>query len=423
MTASIPLDALGDQTRRDHWGRYLVVPPEGGKPLGYTRVTTVAKTLDDGAGLIAWKASMAVQGALLRRGLRARWETLLATYSAPWYAGDEVKAECKRLVEECADAGGASDRREQGTSLHAITALVDQGRTPSHLGDEVEADVKAYVEGLAGAGIKLVGDVELTVVLDEERVAGTFDRLVKVPGFDLPLILDLKTGADLSYSWPSFAVQLAAYSRGDAIYRQGPAADGSQDERLPMPAVDQGHGLIAHLPAGGARLELYLVDLRAGWEAFEASLWVREWRKAKVAIALAERPTPDEALAETLEASLPEVIEEVDAAEAKALIDVDQDRALRAWLQARIDAIGKEPDARLTLQRSWPPDLPTLRHSEDHSAEDLDVIETLVSQVERRHRLPFPEPRPVEDPIGRLLDLFPTSTLQTINPVTKEHKP
>ena len=42
------------ETRRDRWGRYFVVPPEGGKPEGYTRVTTIAKSADDGGAIQAW---------------------------------------------------------------------------------------------------------------------------------------------------------------------------------------------------------------------------------------------------------------------------------------------------------------------------------------------------------------------------------
>ena len=46
MTNSIPLTDLPvtkPEWRRDQYGRYLIVPPGGGKPEGYTRVTTVAK--------------------------------------------------------------------------------------------------------------------------------------------------------------------------------------------------------------------------------------------------------------------------------------------------------------------------------------------------------------------------------------------
>ncbi len=89
MTTSIPLEDLPgptDTTRRDQYGRYLVVPPTGGKPIGYTRVTTVAKALDDGGGLAShWKASMVATGLMMRPGLRAQWGMLIALYgSSPW---------------------------------------------------------------------------------------------------------------------------------------------------------------------------------------------------------------------------------------------------------------------------------------------------------------------------------------------------
>jgi hypothetical protein len=69
-TTSIPLAALPapiDPTRRDQWGRYLVLPPDGDKPVGYTRATTVAGALDDGYGLQKWLATMSICVRLRRR--------------------------------------------------------------------------------------------------------------------------------------------------------------------------------------------------------------------------------------------------------------------------------------------------------------------------------------------------------------------
>jgi hypothetical protein len=40
---------------RDRWGRPLIEPPDGGKPIGYTRVSTLAKALDDKTSLMDWK--------------------------------------------------------------------------------------------------------------------------------------------------------------------------------------------------------------------------------------------------------------------------------------------------------------------------------------------------------------------------------
>ena len=268
--------------RRDQWGRYKVVPPGESSPAGYTRVTTVAKTLDAGGGLAAWKAAMALQGAFARKGLWARWEALSARYNGdPWYTSADSKKETKELVEECASAGGADDRRHVGSALHTVTALLDVGRSPTGLSEETVNDIEAYRLGLIESKVTIVPDmVEVTVVLDEWQVAGTFDRLVCAPGFPLPLIADLKTGGSLEYSWQTIAVQMAAYSRANNIYVQGPANDGSADVRLAMPKVQQDYGLIMWLPAGQARLELWLVDLRLGWEAFGQSMWTRGWRGA-----------------------------------------------------------------------------------------------------------------------------------------------
>jgi hypothetical protein len=134
--------------------------------------------------------------------------------------------------------------------------------------------------------------VERVVVLDDYQAAGTSDNLaLEVPGFGL-VVGDLKTGADLRYSWQSIAVQLAAYANADAMYTQGDAADGGGDRREPMPPVSKEVGLVIHLPAGEARCELHLVDLVAGWEAFQMSMDIRRWRSRKdLARPLTSQPT------------------------------------------------------------------------------------------------------------------------------------
>lgn len=435
------LPAMVDDTRRDRWGRYLVRPPGADRPVGYTRVTTVAKALDEGGGLAPWKATMATCGTILRPALRAQWEGLMATYGTdPWYAGKTAKAECKRLVEEAAAVGGGNDRREIGTLLHTITALVDLGR-PVHMSDDVERDVKAYVAGLDEAGVVIITDlIERTVVLDDWQVAGTFDRAVMVPGFERPLIADLKTGADLSYSWQGIAVQLAAYSRANAMYQQGRADDGSGDARITMPDVDQDNGLIMWLNAGTGQLELFLVDLNAGWEAFERSMWTRQWRRATVSMPLTSGGwvrSPGGAVVPGGPASLVPALEaSVKAIEARSTDDADTGggddapspdrselaplapaelRAIRDWLQERIATIGKHPEARADLGLSWPPGMPTLNSSTDHTATQLAEIERLVADVERRSKVIFPRPRPGadDDPVGQVLAMFPHSTVIT----------
>lgn len=400
-----------DRVRRDGLGRYLVVPPDDDKLVGYTRVTTIAKVLDEGGGLAPWKAAMTATGMVMRRGLRAQWEALVAEHVDPWYAGKEAKAEAKRLVEECAAVGGANDRREVGTALHTITALADLGHAPEHLSAETQRDIAAYEEGLAKYGVQIVPDqIELCVVLDHFRVAGTFDRLVTMPGFDLPLIADLKTGSDLTYSWQSIAVQMAAYSRGDAIYVQGPAADGSLDRRLSMPQVDQRWGLIMWLNAdteGEAELKLFHVDLSAGWEAFERSIWTQKWRHQVVAHDASQ-------LGPTGATALP-LGDDEDFGE---LLELAVLQARRRRLQQRIDAIGTDPLIRPILASAWPPDVPTLRSEHAHTSVELDAVEHVLDDIEGELWLTPPVDLH-RDEVARLVDQFPGTQPINYDP-TKE---
>ena len=126
---SVEVDHLiTDLARRDQWGRLIVVPPGGGKPVGYTRVTTIAKATDDG-GLATWKAAMACAGLHLRGDLRAKWETLMATTGGdPWYHSGESKGKAKALISQLGEAGGDTVCHEQGIGLRAITALHDSGK-------------------------------------------------------------------------------------------------------------------------------------------------------------------------------------------------------------------------------------------------------------------------------------------------------
>ena len=133
---------------------------------------------------------------------------------------------------------------------------------------------------------------ETFVVNDTWQVAGTFDFLVRVGKHWR--IGDLKTGTDLSYSWRSIAVQLATYANAEWIYNV------DADERIAMPPIDKTRGVIVHLPAGEARCQLFEVDLDAGLEAAQRSLWTRNWRKAKVSWQI-ETPKATE---KALEASL-----------------------------------------------------------------------------------------------------------------------
>jgi Zinc knuckle len=243
--------------QRDRWGRPLIVPPEGGQAVPYVRATTYAGTLDDTHGLTGWKCRMTALGLVDRQDLR------IATA-----AHRDDKKELDAIVEQAQEAAGSSAAATMGTAVHKVTELIDLGKPTGTIPDEIVADVEAYQK--ATAKMKMLA-VETFVVVDEHRVAGTFDRQVGFEGN--PYIGDLKTSKSLDFGVGKFAIQLALYSRGKVF-------DYATGQRSPL-TVDQDWGMIIHLPVGKGECTVYWIDLASGWEAVEYCAWVRKWRSRR----------------------------------------------------------------------------------------------------------------------------------------------
>jgi hypothetical protein len=247
--------------RRDRWGRYLLPDPETGEERAWTRATTFAETLADQYGLTAWKMRNVAKGIAQRDDLRALAAATPITQ----------KKQLDRVAQQAVDAVAAKAGANIGTALHEWTAQFDRLEGPNPP-QPWHADLSAYALGLSEHGIIThPGLVERIVCLPDLGVAGTFDRIVEWYG--QMYIADVKTAADLSYSWGSIAVQLALYSRASWAWNE------EQQEWGKVLAPERDKGLVIHLPAGQAKCELYWVDLEAGWEAATLAADVRAWRK------------------------------------------------------------------------------------------------------------------------------------------------
>lgn len=241
---------------RDRYGRPMVVPPTGGKPVPYTRTTTVAGSLDDGTALVAWKLRMAATGLTLRPDL------LLAASAVR-----ENKLEMDKLVEDSMIAAGATAQATIGTALHTLTEKHDRGEDLGVIPEDYVADIQAY-----DAATKHFENIfiEQFCVLDKYKIAGTPDRIVRYKG-EL-YISDLKTG---SIAYPNkIAMQLAVYAHG-LPYDPATAVRSSWGD------VNQDKGIIVHLPAGGGKCELHFVDIKQGWKGIQLAMKVRTFRDTK----------------------------------------------------------------------------------------------------------------------------------------------
>ena len=251
---------------RDRWGRPLIVPVDGGKPVGYTRVSTLAKALDDKTALTKWKQRQVVIG------LGARPD-LVAVAAA--VKNDDRKLD--EIVETAMTAAESERAANIGTALHALSEQVDADCAIDSLPMEFRADLGAYRATMAA--IQIVA-TEMFVVTDEVQAAGTFDRLVRLPDGRV-MIADIKTGKHEPNYPHAAATQMAVYSRGH-LYDPEAGRRG----HLPALGVDQDHGLLIHLPAGTGTCALYLLDLNIGWSLAQTSVAVRNAFKSKPITAL-----------------------------------------------------------------------------------------------------------------------------------------
>ena len=249
---------------RDRWGRPLIDPPGGGKPVPYTRVSTLAKALDDKTALTQWKCRQTALGLAVRPDLVTKAKAV----------GDD-RAALNEVVEEALSAAASDRAANVGTALHAFTERIDEGHDPADLipaTDPLYLDLVAYREATRHLTMEAA---ELFVVCDQLQAAGSFDRLVNIPDVGL-VVGDVKTGQHEPNYPHGVAQQIAIYANSTLYHpKQGRIA----------PLADLGVrtdiGLLIHLPSEQGRCDLYLIDLEHGWALAQTAAAVRTAYKTK----------------------------------------------------------------------------------------------------------------------------------------------
>ena len=264
------------ELKRDRWGRPLIIPPDGGEPIAYTRASTMAKALDDLSNLMLWKQRKTAEGLLRRPDLMTRLSGVLAK------ANPDTDRAAKRLVnnicDEATEAAGATTGRTAGSGFHDLTEAIDAGLEPLFVSEADRARLDAYRAAMAGC-VPLAA--ETFVVVDELRVAGSFDRLwLCASGGAQPWhdgrvrVGDLKSGKSEKAFPLATCMQLA-------IYAHGKRYDPATGERTPLhDDLDQTTGLLVHMPPSGG-CEVVPLDLEKGWRAAQAAAEahsIRRWK-------------------------------------------------------------------------------------------------------------------------------------------------
>jgi hypothetical protein len=247
--------APGPEIRRDRWGRPLVTPPGGGKPVAYTRCTTYVGAIEETYNLSRWQQRMVALGLADRRDL------LLAVA-----AHRDDKTKLNQVCEDALEAAKGHAAATTGTALHAITETHDRGNDVGLLPQDAKADLAAYVA--ATKALKPV-HIEQFMVLDNLKIGGTPDRISRYSD-GKRYVTDLKTGS-LDFGFLKIAAQLAVYARSTPY-------DVEAGKRMEPHGAELDKGLVIHLPAGSATCTLFWVDLLAGWEVVQLCKRVREKR-------------------------------------------------------------------------------------------------------------------------------------------------
>lgn len=242
---------------RDRYGRPLVIPPGGGKPVAYTRCTTYVGVLEDTYNLSKWMQRQVALGLSLRPDLIGMV-----------HAKQDDKNALNAVCQDAMEAAKASAAANTGTAIHALTEQVDTGGNLADLPADFRPDVEAYLRATRHLAHE---HIETFCVLDELKIGGTPDRISRCPDGRLRIV-DLKTGS-VDYGIGKIAMQLAVYAHS-MLY------DLETGERREID-VDLEVGYVVHVPAGTGTSRLLEVDIAAGWEAVQVATQVRAWRSRK----------------------------------------------------------------------------------------------------------------------------------------------
>jgi len=245
---------MTDGIKRDRWDRPLILPLDGGDPVAYTRVSKMAKALDDQQFLMLWKQRKTLEGVIRRPDLLTRAAGVLAKGNPD--TDPATKKALNAICGEATTAAGADKGSSAGTGFHDLTEAIDLGNEPMFVppADQPRLDAFRYA-----TKDLLPLDVETFIVNDVVRCAGTFDRLYLCPDGKVR-VGDLKSGKSEAEYPLATAIQMAIYANGKRYNHE-------TGERTELhPDLDLTTALLIHMPPSGGCTVVPL-DIEMGWKA------------------------------------------------------------------------------------------------------------------------------------------------------------
>jgi hypothetical protein len=350
---------------RDRWGRPLIVPADGGKPVAYGRFSSHGSVLEDKFALEKWKIRTSAYGLTKREDLFAQLAACPPT-------------DTKRLDEimsQALEAGGGSVGANLGTALHEFTQRLDTGEISiEDIAEPWRTDMQAYVDTMKANNLTVIPElVEVNLVNDLLELAGTADRFYRHPELGV-VCADIKTGKQISKNPLAYAVQLASYAHS-MLYDIETGERKRIHEDLILHV-----GYIIHIPANQGRCEIYEVNMLDAMEAARLARTVKQWQKRSDLV----RPLNPE----------PKTPRKATKASQKAPeSSVTPANSIRYdWVRRRLQPV--MDIAKTDLQALWPDGVRTPSKATIWADLEIDRIVEVLAGLEAIHGLPFGEPDP-----------------------------
>lgn len=350
---------------RDRWGRPLIIPADGGKPVAYGRFSSHGSVLEDKFALEKWKIRTSAIGLTKREDLFAQ----LAACPA-----DDSKR-LDDIMSQALEAGGGSVGANLGTALHEFTQRLDTGEISiDDIGEPWRTDMQAYVDTMKANNLTVIPElVEVNLVNDLLELAGTADRFYRHPELGV-ICADIKTGKQISKNPLAYAVQLASYAHS-MLYD----IETGQRKRIHEDLVLH-VGYIIHIPANQGRCDIYEVNMLDAMEAARLARTVKQWQKRSDLV----RPLNP---APKTSKKAPKASEKAPESSVAPADSIRYD-----WVRRRLKLVLEV--AKTDLQALWPDGVPTPSKATKWDNSQIDKIVEVVAGLEAAHGLPFGEPDP-----------------------------
>lgn len=253
-------------------GRYRLPNRDGSeKKGGWQRVTNLVGAFADQFGLRMWEFEQ------IMTAIYVDEMTVLADLRMTFEALQKMERKIDRrfavedFVDRCKNVSGGNEGTKFGNNRHALAEAdhldLPMGATDGFAREHMALFRSALVRNRL---VRLEGMAERRVLVEELGAIGTLDAILHDLVRDCFTVGDLKTQKKF-WTWLEISAQEACYANAVAMWESAnDPSDARAGRWVDMPAVSKEIGHVLWMPrehpSGSPAVDVYEVDLVAGWK-------------------------------------------------------------------------------------------------------------------------------------------------------------